>query len=486
MRNKILLSGIYAVIGILTLSGCKKMLEIAPPINSVTTPEIFESNKQAEWAIAAIYSKMINGLNENGMSTGQVITDKVFSAGLCTILGGLSADELTVPTNLQNADLFAYNNKLTVVNSSKTAMIWESAYKAIFDCNAAIEGIRASSSILFTDSVRKELTGEALALRAFSYFYLVNFYGDVPLVLSTDFRVTQGLPRSPVVKVYEQIKADLVAARSLLAADYSVGRNERVRVNRWFAEAMLARVYLYTGEYQQAITSASNVIGHTALFSIEQNLNNTFLPNNGETILQLKPAADNSWVQNGVPEGYVLYNVPAAGGAYFRAYELSGQLAAAFEANDQRKTLWTRQVNAAVVAAKYTRAEKQQYYNVIRLSELHLIRAEAIMRSTPGNKTNAIEDLNILRRRAGVNELDDQLTPEQVITAIAHERRVELFLEWGHRWFDLKRTGEAGDVLSAIPNKQPWWGDYQLLYPIPEEEIRENSNLIQNPEYNVR
>ncbi|QEC44729.1 RagB/SusD family nutrient uptake outer membrane protein [Pseudobacter ginsenosidimutans] len=485
MLNKFLLTGIYAIIGGFTLTGCSKLLEIGPPINSITTEEIFENNKQAEWAIAAIYSKMINGVN-TGMNTPQAITESVFSSGLSTILGGLSADELTAPTNLQNTDLHASNNKLTVVNSAKTAMIWESAYRTIFDCNAALEGIRSSTSTLLTDSVRNELTGEALALRAFSYFYLVNFYGDVPLVLTADFKSSQSLPRAPVAKVYEQIKTDLLTAKSLLADDYSVGRNERVRINRWFAEAMLARVYLYTGEYQPAINSATSVIGNTALFSVEQNLNNTFLPNNRETILQLKPASDNSWVQNGTPEGYILFNTPFPGGSYYRSYEISNELIAAFEANDQRKVLWTTTVGPVFLSAKYTKAEKMQYYNVIRLSELHLIRAEAIMRFMPADKSNAIEDLNILRRRAGLDELDDQLTDEQVIDAIAQERRVELFLEWGHRWFDLKRTGKAGGVLSTIPYKQPWWGDYQLLYPIPASEINENSHLIQNPEYNVR
>ncbi len=82
-----------------------------------------------------------------------------------------------------------------------------------------------------------------------------------------------------------------------------------------------------------------------------------------------------------------------------------------------------------------------------------------------------------------------EITDEQVIDAIAQERRVELFLEWGHRWFDLKKdSGKAGDVLSAIPYKQPWWGEYQdcCADPIPANEINEtNIHLIQNPLYNV-
>jgi starch-binding outer membrane protein, SusD/RagB family len=70
-----------------------------------------------------------------------------------------------------------------------------------------------------------------------------------------------------------------------------------------------------------------------------------------------------------------------------------------------------------------------------------------------------------------------------VIAAVARERQVELFAEWGHRWFDLKRTKNAHDVLSALPSKQPWAGDYQLLYPIPPVEIQINPRLMQNDEY---
>jgi uncharacterized protein HemY len=75
---------------------------------------------------------------------------------------------------------------------------------------------------------------------------------------------------------------------------------------------------------------------------------------------------------------------------------------------------------------------------------------------------------------------------QQVIDAVAKERQMELFSEWGHRWLDLKRTGKASAILSDITYKQPWKGNYQLVYPIPEMEIRNNNKLIQNPQYNIQ
>jgi hypothetical protein len=92
--------------------------------------------------------------------------------------------------------------------------------------------------------------------------------------------------------------------------------------------------------------------------------------------------------------------------------------------------------------------------------------------------------VNTIRRRAGLTtDLPNTLTNEQVKEAIMHERQVELFGEWGHRWLDLKRTGQAETVLGAVPAKQPWAGDFQLLYPVPLQEITSNPNLDQNPRY---
>jgi hypothetical protein len=125
-----------------------------------------------------------------------------------------------------------------------------------------------------------------------------------------------------------------------------------------------------------------------------------------------------------------------------------------------------------------------EYYMVLRLAEQYLIRAEAEANGAGGGTAAAIADLNVIRGRAGLPALSPSLTPAQVITAVAHERQTELFAEWGHRWLDLKRTGQAGAVLSVIPLKQPWLGAYQLLYPIPFTETQDDPNLVQNPGYN--
>ena len=127
---------------------------------------------------------------------------------------------------------------------------------------------------------------------------------------------------------------------------------------------------------------------------------------------------------------------------------------------------------------------------VFRLAELYLIRAEA--RAQQGMLTgnnSAVADLNTIRARAagttvGVLPPIAVTSKEDILAAIAHERQVELFTEWGNRWFDLKRTGMADVVMSVVaPQKGATWNtDWQLL-PIPQNEIIANPKLEQNNGY---
>lgn len=464
------------------LGSCRKLLEIDPPISSITTEEMFANNKQAEFAIAGVYSKMINGMDVTSIGS---VTSNFFASGLTTITAGLSADELLVTVSTETGDIALSQNKILPSASRRTDAIWKSAYRIVFDATAVIEGIEASKSAELVESVRKQLTGEALALRAFSYFYLVNSFGDLPIVLTSDSKKTIALSRSPVTKVYEQIIADLVRARSLLSSDFAFVKNEKLRVSKWFAEALLARVYLYTGQYQLAISSATEVINQKALFDLEPDITKVFLKNSKESILQLKQTSDDPYQKLGTPEGLrFLYRSSATPGVP-PDYVLSEQLISSFETNDKRKTAWTASFPPYLAPAKYRNGEGLEYYMVMRLAELYLIRAEATVLSSPANVNAAIADINLLRTRSDVTALNQDLPASTVLDAIAHERRIELFAEWGHRWFDLKRTGKGHDVLTAIPNKQPWLGDFQLLYPIPLNEIRVNGQLVQNPEYNT-
>jgi hypothetical protein len=471
---------------------CRKMVTVSEPINSITSAEIFATNAQAASAMAGVYSQMIN--------TGGV---PLFSNGLITILAGMSSDELT--GNGLNypslADLRAFNTNQLLFSNSYSAGLWQSAYKAIYGANSVIEGIAASNSGTLTDSVRKELTAEARFIRAFSYFYLINLFGDVPLVMTVDFNKTRNMARTPVNKVYEQIISDLKDAQAALAADYSVAgpANERTVPNRWAATALLARVLLYTGDYANAETQATAVIDHVALYDLETDPNNVFLANSREAIWQLKQAPDEPRIWNATTEGFVVLPTPLSTG--IGSYYLSDPLLNAFESGDLRRSAWVGSTDNSYLSPDPPRTTyypykyktgaansangvpSPEYYMVLRLAEVLLIRAEARAHGVGGGAAAAISDLNHIRARAGLGTLSNGLDQTQTLAAVAQERRMELFAEWGHRWLDLKRTGQAHDILSAIPLKQPWAGDYQLLYPIPPAEIRADHFLLQNLGY---
>jgi hypothetical protein len=471
---------------VLICSSCKKLVTIPEPITTATTAKVFSNDTQASAAMAGVYTQLVNGMDGVGYGYSG------FATGLSTLIGGLSADELTYYT--QGQGWYVYNTNKLLVQDSYTNTIWETAYNSIYGTNDVIQSLDASTSPKLTTKVRTRLTAEAKFVRAFSYFYLVNFFGDVPLVLTIDFNKTRNMSRTPKAEIYAQIIKDLIEAKSDLGADFSDSKTgERIRPNKWAATALLARAYLYTGDYTAAATQANEVITQTGLFQLKTDLNDVFLMNSTEAIWQLQQSKVTAR-GFATPEAYTLdVSFPTDNGLNEYPFRISDELNPVFEAKDKRKRDWQRSfvVNGKTLNYPYKyKVGKEnsnvgditEYYMVLRLAEQYLIRAEA---RVLGNSQLdlAIADLNVIRHRAGLDDLPATLSKDAVINAIEKERRTELFAEWGHRWFDLKRTGKAHDVLSVIPIKQPWNGDYQLLFPIPPTEILTNHNLIQNPGY---
>lgn len=480
---------IATVMAFTILTGCKKLIDIDDPIDTITTGRVFSTNEQAQSAMAGVYTKLINGT-----SFGLSYADKGFAMGGVNIFAALSADEYIYTRTETTPYYNFYTNKLTKeINSSVSYMLWSSAFDCIYGCNAILEGIGESSSAALTQPVRNQLNGEAKFLRAFTYFYLTNIFGEVPLVLSIDFNQTSKLGRSPVPAVYSQMVSDLNDAINLLPDEYPSKTGERIRPNKTVAKALMARIALYQKEYTKAAQLATEVISQTSKYMLEPDLDNAFLKGSSEAIWQLAHSPNNSSTRSATPEGALILPSPVTTGSNF--YFIASTLMDAFEAGDQRKNKWTiantfsgtRYVPYKFkvdIASAALGEDPKEYTMPIRLSELLLIRAEALLLGPASDKSGALEDVNTIRRRAGLTpDLSNTLTNEQVLTAIMHERQVELFGEWGNRWFDLKRTGKAEAVLSAIPAKQPWLGDYQLLYPIPVNENTVNPNLGQNPRY---
>jgi hypothetical protein len=163
---------------------------------------------------------------------------------------------------------------------------------------------------------------------------------------------------------------------------------------------------------------------------------------------------------------------------------LTSSIVSSFEAGDQRRQKWIDSITYQSVKYYYPGKYKNatttisEYYMVLRIAEQYLIRAES--NANLNNLTDAVNDIDVVRNRAGLPGLPSNLTQSQVLTAIEQERRVEFFGEWAHRWFDLKRTGRVKAVLSPL---KPNFLDTDLLYPIPVNELLYNPSLTQNLGY---
>jgi starch-binding outer membrane protein, SusD/RagB family len=457
---KLFLAGII-IISVCLTAGCKKFLTVPPPVTQLVTTSVFASDQTAEAAMAGIYSTMESS---GGFASG--------GTGSIGLLSGLSADELTNYSNDPNQVQF-FLNQLNKNNSLLYNNLWSLPYQCIYDANAVLEGVTASSQI--SAPVKKELPGEAKFIRAFCNFYLTHLFGDIPLTTTTDYKNNAIISRSSGVDVNEQIIADLISAESLLAPDYSFSNGERVRPNAAAAAALLARVYLYLGDWKDAEIQATAVINQTNLYALLPDLSQVFLANSTEAIWQLLPNIPG--VNTGEGNLYILNSAPVYAA-------LSPTLISSFETGDLRLQTWVADTTLGTDTYFYPFKYKVKYGDVVteysmvlRLAEQYLIRAEA--RTNLNNTTGAAEDINAIRNRAGLanTTATDQPT---LLQAIQQERRVELFTEWGHRWFDLIRTNQATTVLAPLKND---WQATDTLYPIPQADIQRDPNLTQNPGY---
>jgi hypothetical protein len=461
------------VILLLSLTGCKKFVEIDTPPTLLVASGVFNDNTTATQAQTNIYSQMSLNSESFNMSSNS----------------GLLSDELTGYAAFGAQRQF-YINAITANGYTGP---WQSAYNYIYQANAVMEGLQKNSGV--STAVKKQLSGEAKFIRTFWHFYLTNCYGAVPLVTTTAYATNARLARTPQVLVYQQIIQDLKDAQGLLSNHYvdfsdTANTSERTRPTLWAADALLARVYLYTKKYDLAEAAATAVINHTDLYGLEPDLNSVFLANSREAIWQLQIPQPNNGVATQDGYNFILQADPTGSGGV----SVSSQLLGSFEPGDHRRTNWVHDTTFAGTPYAYPYKYKQgmnnsttvtEYVMVLRLAEQYLIRAEA--RANQGKLPEAIADLNAIRNRAGLGNYAGSTTdPAAVLGAILHERQVELFTEWGHRWFDLIRTGTVNSVMSVVtPLKGGTWpaDGHQTLYPIAQTELGKDNNLTQNPGY---
>jgi hypothetical protein len=442
------------------MTGCEEFVSIPGPSTQLSPDKVFADNQTAESALASVYFKMSEDIQGYASGGGASVS----------VLEGIYADELTsyLPPASQSYNF--YFNNVSQVNGL-ISTLWTNCYSVIYESNRIIEGVSASD---LSPSVKNQLIGEATFIRGFTHFYLVNIFGPVPLITSSDYVVNAHISRSPVDVVYKQVISDLKRAKDLLTDNYP--SEGRVRANRGAATAMLARVFLYTGDFENAELEASEIISNTSQYHLEEDLNQVFKKTSSEAIWQIMPQGG---IVNYTYEGSLFI---------FRAqptsYSLRSSLRRAFEKDDLRARNWIDSIKSESglttwyfpfkYKENHLNATGTEYSMVLRLAEQYLIRAEArARRDNLSGPNSAASDLTAIRARAGLQEISST-SQQEFLALLENERQLELFTEWGHRFFDLKRTGRLDNVLGAI--KQNWTTTDRLL-PVPQNEILANTNL---------
>lgn len=458
------------------LASCETFVEVEAPKDRLISETLFQNDGTAISAMTGLYANMMRN-------------DQVLSY-IIPYQTGLYGDELDYKQNnplLQGV----YKNAMTA-RDAVTNTFWTNSYNFIYQANSILEGLQNSNSL--SEPVKKQLSGEALFLRAFWHFYLLNFYGDIPIVTTTDYTINARLPRSAKASVFEQIEKDLLQSKILLSAKYVAANSvseasNRVRPNTYASATLLARVYLHQKKYKNAVEEATYII-ESGLYSIE-NIDRVFKRNSKEAILQLETSS--MAVPNSYEAFYFTLTTLPGPTSNLRSATISPLLYNLFTSNDQRKGRWfskyTTQNVDYLFPSKYkstTTSVLDEFTTVFRLGEVYLIRAESYAEL---NKTElAILDADRIRLRAGIDLLKDTspgMSKEELLTAIALERRKELFCEWGIRLMDILRSDKAHEIMTATAlQKGETWQHTMALWPIPINDIINNNKIIQNAGYN--
>jgi hypothetical protein len=440
---------------------CSKLVDVGKPKTKIESFTLFSSQSAVTSAVAGYYEKLV--------SSSLLITN-----GGVTVFTGLSSDEIyNIYPNDQydrlRANALLENNDITL-----DGYLWQAAYRNIYHANAILEGVENSKSL--DKNFRLQVKGEMLLGRALNYFYMVNLFGSVPLVLTTGYEENQSMPGAPIDIIYAQIITDLESAVQSISSDYP--SQGRVRPNKYAALGLLARIYLYRNNWQKAYDAATEIIAQKEKYILAGNIDDVFVANSSEAIWQIRPVED-GYMNTGEGLEFIPfdeYSMPS--------YGITEALLNSFEAGDERMK-WMGAYEDGGTTVKYPAKYKIGFssdvvenYFVMRLAEIYLIRAEAS--ANMDNLSGCLQDLNIIRVRAGLKELELPALGDP-LEKIMEERRHELFCEWGHRWLDLKRTGMADIILREY--KAPQWESSDMLYPIPRRQRQLNPSLAQNPGY---
>lgn len=481
------------IIGIFTTTGCEDIIT-EKPIDFLVPGSFPSDERDAVAATTAAYTRLQS--NIISFYYGFTPSDIAFQGQ-----HNMRPVSWFIDLNAQNGD---------------ATVMWQQNYQGVALANTVINLVPEVT--MSDETLRARLIGEAKFLRAFYYFELVRVYGGVPILTDlSEPSDLEGIQRNTVDEVYSQIKTDLTDAVAVLPDSYSDA--DKGRATKGAATALLAKVHLTLGEWDQASTRTSEVI-NSGLYGLVEDYNSLWSQNAEYTLLpgldggvvneivfdiQFEQDERNDFKQSWVGSRDVeVGGTNAVGGGWENMLPTVDYLGM-FEEEDLRKDISyitkfgdnvlesPRTPGAGPVTGKYLNADGDPPKGnngsmntfVIRYSDVLLMKAEA--ENEVNGPSEAYEYINEVRRRAGLGPLES-LSQDEFREALKKERATELGFE-GHRKFDLLRWGEFIETIKSVEDEHmeiPASNiqDHHILMPIPAREVEiSEGSLEQNPGY---
>jgi hypothetical protein len=485
MKNLTYFKLIILALSITLLYSCEEDL-IVEPNDSINEIDFLNDPKNATNLVNGVYNKQLSF--------------DMYSFSWIGITS-ITSDDADKGSSL--SDTGADKGKLDNLSFDATDIsfreVWQGRYEAIGRANNALFYLE---QLQIQEALKLRLIGETKFLRALFYFDLVRCFGGVPIVTSkidiNDSDVINQIvfTRKTRQETYSQIEVDLLDAIEKLPLKGQYAPSDVGRASKGAAEALLAKVYLYQNKWQEAFDMSGMVIG-SGQYGLLANYANVWREvgeNKMESIYEVQCSAGNamraySYVQGprGTPDLGWGFNTPSL------------SLVNAYEPDDVRKaaTILFSDMNLwdgfpASAGWSNPRYNYKSYHSsiaeswngdreltgknlrILKYSDILLIRAEAALNL--GNTSEAIEKVNMLRVRAGLEEVTG-ITMDELLK----ERRLEMAMEHD-RWFDLVRTGKALSAMAA--NGKTFVVGKHEVFPLPQTEIILSGGLLmQNPGY---
>jgi tetratricopeptide (TPR) repeat protein len=454
-----------ALLLITGVSACN-VLDIEP-LSQISSTQAFSSLNSAEGVVNGMY----NNLQTVYMWRVQVISD----------VASDMSQQVDTWDALISADEFNFS-----ADNSEVEDLYTSLYRCIDIANSVITGV---PEMTVAQTNKDDLMGQAHFVRGLAYFDLARFFGGIPNVYGTEgvvIKLTPSVgiteadfaPRNTLRETYDQVEKDLLEAIAKLPETRASTILSKAKATKGAARALLARYYLYNQQWDKAEQYATEAIANQSLSTPFETIFRS--RNTAESLFELQfNATDGAGLRN----WYFPSSLSGRGGT-----ALHDEMYAAIIADpaDTRAALTAKNTTANVFyTTKWSTAQNADNVQVLRMAEQYLIRAEA--RAELGKLAGAAEDLNAVRKRAGVAP-STAATKEALIPAILNERKLE-FVGEGMRWFDVIRRGMALTEFGAVKRSKGSLPSYSIkvagkqVLPIPSAEIRTNTNVVQNEVY---